>query len=70
MAIVANRARPQDGIDVPYTTPNRSATNASVPLYAGEVIYDTALKTCIVGLSNTASGLGIVLLWLGSSALV
>jgi hypothetical protein len=51
MAIVKNLARPSEAADVPYTTPNRAATIASTPLYAGEIIYDTALKLCYVALS-------------------
>lgn len=49
MAIVPNLGRPAMGVDVPYTTPNR--TNAGPPLtamYSGEIVYDSTAKKCIV----------------------
>jgi hypothetical protein len=51
MAIVQNLGNRSQPIDVPYTTPNRSTTTAVAPLYCGEIIYDTTLKECFVGLS-------------------
>lgn len=56
MAIVPNLARPNEGVDRPYTTPNRS--NAGPPAtaqYAGEIVYDSTAKSCIVALGNPAA---------------
>ena len=56
MAIVRNLARPSDPTDIPYTTPNRS--NAGLPttaLYAGEIVYDSTAKQCMVALGNPAA---------------
>lgn len=56
MAIVANKANGSYPIDVPYTTPNRS--NAGPPAtanYAGEIVYDSTAKACIVALGNPTS---------------
>ena len=56
MAIVKNLGRPSEPVDVPYTTPNRS--NAGPPAtaqYAGEIVYDSTAKACIVALGNPAS---------------
>lgn len=55
MAIVQNLGNRSQPIDVPYTTPNRQTTTAAIPLYCGEIIYDTTLKECFVGLSITAA---------------
>jgi hypothetical protein len=55
MAIVQNLGNPGP-IDVPYTTPNRS--NAGPPAtarYAGEIVYDSTAKACIVALGNPAA---------------
>lgn len=55
MAIVPNLAR-NEPVDRPYTTPNRS--NAGPPAtaqYAGEIVYDSTAKSCIVALGNPAS---------------
>jgi hypothetical protein len=43
-------------IDVPYTTPNRA--NAGLPAtaqYAGEIVYDSTAKMCMVALGNPAA---------------
>ena len=56
MAIVRNLGNPAQTIDVPYTTPNRS--NAGPPataLYAGEIVYDSTAKTCIVNVGPLAT---------------
>jgi len=53
MAIVANLGRPSMGIDVPFCTPNRS--NAGPPAssqYAGEIVYDSTAKNCIVNVGS------------------
>jgi len=55
MATVPNKGYPIP-TDVPYTTPNR--TNAGPPataLYAGEIVYDSTAKACIVALGNPAA---------------
>lgn len=49
MAIVRNLGNPSQPIDPPYTTPNRS--NAGPPAtaqYAGEIVYDSTAKACII----------------------
>jgi hypothetical protein len=51
MAIVPNLANRFTVTDVPYTTPNR--VNAGPPataMYAGEIVYDSTAKACIVAL--------------------
>jgi hypothetical protein len=57
MAIVANKAGGLFAVpDVPYTTPNRS--NAGPPAtaqYAGEIVYDSTAKACIVALGSPAA---------------
>lgn len=56
MAIVQNKGNPAWGVDVPYNTPNRS--NAGPPAtaqYAGEIVYDSTAKTCIVALGTPAT---------------
>lgn len=56
MAIVQNKGNPAWGIDPPYTTPNRA--NAGPPataMYAGEIVYDSTAKACIVALGNPAA---------------
>lgn len=55
MAIVPNLAR-NEPIDRPYLTPNRS--NAGPPataLYAGEIVYDSTAKACIVNVGPPAT---------------
>lgn len=55
MAIVANKGNPATPIDPPYLTPNRS--NAGPPatsFYAGEIVYDSTAKTCIVNVGSPA----------------
>jgi hypothetical protein len=42
MATVPNLARPNEAVDRPYLTPNRKVAALPVPLYAGEVILNTA----------------------------
>lgn len=56
MAIVRNLANPAYPIDVPYTTPNRS--NAGIPAtsnYAGEIVYDSTGKQCMVAFGPVAA---------------
>jgi len=56
MAIVKNLARPSEPVDVPLTTPNRS--NAGPPataMYAGEIVYDSTAKACIIALGSPAA---------------
>jgi hypothetical protein len=56
MAIVKNLGNPGQPIDVPYTSPNR--TNAGPPAtanYAGEIVYDSTAKQCIVALGAPAT---------------
>jgi hypothetical protein len=55
MAIVVNLARPSEPADRPYTTPYRS--NAGPPAtsnYAGEIVYDSTAKTCIINVGSPA----------------
>lgn len=56
MAIVPNLGRPTWGVDVPFTSPNRA--NAGPPAtanYAGEIVYDSTAKACIVALGSPSS---------------
>ena len=56
MAIVRNLGNFTWPIDPPYTTPNRS--NAGPPAtsnYAGEIVYDSTAKSCIVALGAPAT---------------
>jgi hypothetical protein len=56
MAIVPNLGRPSMGVDVPYCTPNRS--NAGPPAssqYAGEIVYDSTAKQCIVNVGSPST---------------
>ena len=56
MAIVRNWGNAAQPIDVPYCTPNRS--NAGPPvssLYAGEIVYDSTAKNCIVNVGSPAT---------------
>jgi hypothetical protein len=53
MAIVPNLSTGQ--VDKPYTTPNR--VNAGPPgtsQYAGEIVYDSTAKICIVNVGSPA----------------
>jgi hypothetical protein len=54
MAIVRNKGNSAIPIDPPYNTPNR--TNAGPPAsanYAGEIVYDSTAKACIVAVGGT-----------------
>ena len=56
MAIVANLGNPAWGIDKPFSTPNRSnAGPPSTAQYAGEIVYDSTAKTCIVALGSPSA---------------
>jgi hypothetical protein len=55
MAIVPNKGNPATPVDVSYCVPTRS--NAGPPatsLYAGEIVYDSTAKACIVNVGSPA----------------
>jgi len=54
MATVMNRATGQ--IDKPYGSPNRKVAALDMPLYAGEIVINTANQECYVAVPPTSQG--------------
>lgn len=63
MAIVVNKARPDEGTDRPYETHNRvnagDPNGTLTPQYSGEIVLDTTTK-CLWKAQGTANNTWVV----------